>query len=112
MPIRRPDTPLAATVFDTIKKPQQTPIELRKQRLDSILAAKRAENAAKKVKSDSLQKVRVEQFAQKAKDRGMTVEQYSKKLEKDKKKPDVTSSTPDYKQRSGINPCPGSKCSK
>lgn len=112
MPIRRPDTPLAATVFDTIKKPQQTPIELRRQKQDSILAAKRAESAAKRAKSDSLQKVRVEQFAQRAKERGMTPDQYSKKLEKQKKKSDVPSSTPDYGQKGGRNPCPGNLCKK
>lgn len=108
MKIRRPDTPLAATVFDTIKKPQQTP----QQRRDSIIAVKKAQNAEKKAKSEAFWNTEKNKFAEKAKANGMTVEQYSKKLEKDKKKPDVPSSTPDYKQRSGINPCPGSKCSK
>ncbi len=126
MRIRRPDTPLAATVFGNVQEPKQTPqqrrdsiagarkAEIAKKRadLDAILAKKRAEATAKKAKSDSLQKVRVDQFAQRAESLGLTPAQYSKKLEKQNRKSDVPSSTPDYKQRSGINPCPGNLCKK
>jgi len=108
MAIRRPDTPLAATVFDTVRKTQQDP----RQRQDSIVAARRAEAAAKKAKSEEFWKKEQEGFNQKAKDRGMTPEQYSKSLDKQKKKSDVPSSTPDYSQRKGVNPCPGGRCKK
>lgn len=117
MKIRRPDTPLAATVFASARmqqepKTRQEIILAAKKKQEAALAIKRAESAKRRATSDSLQKVRIEQFAQKAKDRGMTPEQYSKSLDKQKKKPDVPSSTPDYKQRSAINPCPGGRCKK
>lgn len=128
MLIRRPDTPLAATVFGNVQEPKQTPqqrrdsiagarkAEIAKKRadLDAILAKKRAEAIAKKAKSDSLQKVRVEQFAQRAKDKGLTLKEYSKKVEAQKtnsKKPNFY--TPNYGPSSrGRNPCPGNVCKK
>ena len=130
MPIRRPDTPLAATVFGNVGDPKQTPqqkrdsiinakkteIANRRAKLDSILAEKRAEAAKRKTKSDSISKVKLgalqDKFNKRAESLGLTPAQYSKKLEKDKKKSDVPSSTPDYKQRSAINPCPGGRCKK
>lgn len=101
MAIKRPDTPLAATVFDTIKK--QTPKidkfkelqEKRKklqQRNDSIKRVRQEEFAAKKKVSDSLAAEREKKFVENAKKAGMTREQYSKYLDKQSKKPDVSSS--------------------
>ena len=145
MAIRRPDTPLAATVFGNVGDPKQTPQQkrdaiiaakkkqeqalaikraeiakqkvrtdsisaARKAKLDAILAEKRAEAAKKKATSDSIQKVRVEQFAQKANKLGLTVKQYSKKLEKQNKGGDQPTSSGDYSQKRGINPCPGGRC--
>jgi len=128
MMIKRPDTPLAATVFGNVGDPKQTPRQIKdsiinakkieiankRAKLDAILAEKRAEAAKRKAKSDSIQKVRVEQFAQRAKDRGMTVKEYSKKVEEQKtnsKKPNYY--TPNYGPSSrGRNPCPGNLCKK
>lgn len=106
MAIRRKDTPLAPTVFDTIRKPQQDP----RQRQDSIIAARRAEAAAKKAKSEEFWKKEQEGFNQRAKDKGMTPEQYSRKLEKIKKAGDAEGTTGDYSQKRSRNPCPGGRC--
>jgi hypothetical protein len=115
MAIRRPDTPLAATVFASARmqqepKTRQEIILAAKKKQEEALAIKRAEAAKRRAKSDSIQKVRVEQFAQRAKDRGMTVKEYSKKIAKQNKGGDQPTSTPDYRQRSAINPCPGGRC--
>jgi hypothetical protein len=128
MPIRRPDTPLASTVFSNAGEPKQTPkqrqdsiasvkkteIANKRAKLDAILAEKRAESAKRKAKSDSIQKVRVEQFAQRAKDKGLTVKEYSKKVEDQKKtskRPGFY--TPNYGPSGrGRNPCPGNVCKK
>lgn len=108
MAIKRPDTPLAPTVFDTIRKPQQDP----RQRQDSIVAARRAQAAEKKAKSDAFWNKEQESFNQKAKDRGMTPKQYSSYLDKQKKKPDVTGSGATFVEKRGINPCPGGRCKR
>jgi len=142
MAIRRPDTPLAATVFNNAQEPQKTPQQKRdsliavrkakleaitsskknelatkKAKLDSILAEKRKETAILTKQKDSVSKVKMEglqkRFNARAESLGMTPKQYSRKLEKDKRKPDIPSSIPDYKQRSGgRNPCPGNVCKK
>lgn len=72
----------------TLKKAQDGATTPR-QRQDSIIAAKRAQAAEKKAKSDAFWNKEKENFNQKAKDRGMTPEQYSKHLDKQKKKPDA-----------------------
>lgn len=130
MPIRRPDTPLAATVFGNVQEPKQTPQQTRdsiiaarkaenakkRAELDAILAKKREEYAVRKAKSDSISKVKLtalqEKFNKRAASLGLTPAQLSKKLEKQKKKPDVPSSLPDYSQKQGGNPCPGNVCKK
>lgn len=68
----------------TLKKAQDGATTPR-QRQDSIISAKRAEAAAKKAKSEEFWKKEQEGFNQRAKDKGMTPEQYSRKLEKIKK---------------------------
>lgn len=128
MMIKRPDTPLAATVFGNVGDPKQTPqqkrdsivnakkIEIANKRakLDAILAAKRAEAAKRKATSDSISKVKLgalqDKFNKRAASLGLTPAQYSKRLEKQNKGGDQPTSTPDYSQKGARNPCPGGRC--
>jgi hypothetical protein len=83
MPIRRPDTPLAPTVSDTIKKKPIKDILAEKRearrKLDSIVAVRRANVVSKK---DSI-------VERNAAAKGMTREEYNAWVKQNEKKKDV-----------------------
>ena len=95
----------------TIKKAQNGATTPR-QRQDSIIAAKRAQAAERKAKSYAFWNKKKEEFNQRAKDQGMTPEQYSRKLEKDKKKPDAFQGDGGFKEKRYNPVCGKGGCKK
>ena len=108
MAIKRRDTPLAPTVFDSIKK--QEPKKTWQQMSQAEKGAKKKELVEKggiqnfnKYK-DSIGKQAMDriqgEFEKGAKAKGMTNEQYSKYLDRQKRKPDVNTADGGFKEKS------------
>ncbi len=107
MAIRRKDTPLAPTVVDTVKT--QTPKKTWQQMSAAEKGNKKKELIAKggiqnfnkykdSVSNQATGKLKLE-FEKSAKSMNMTNEQYSKYLEKQKKKPDTNSANGGFKEK-------------
>jgi hypothetical protein len=107
MAIKRKDTPLAPTVFDSIKK--QEPKKTWQQMTQGEKGAKKKELVEKggiglfnkykdSIGKQAMGKIQVE-FEKGAKAKGMTNEQYSKYLEKQKRKPDANQSDGGFKEK-------------
>jgi len=107
MAIKRKDTPLAPTVFDTIKK--QEPKKTWQQMTQAEKTAKKIELVKKggiglfnkykdSVGNQAMNKIQGE-FNKGAQSMGMTPSEYSKYLDKQKKKPDTNTSSSDFKEK-------------
>lgn len=105
MAIKRPDTPLAATVSDSTRTNKKSPAEQRalkqasqvkmreeiKRKKDSVFAAGAPKREAAQAKKEANAKKLDSIFKSGAEKRGLTPEQYSRQLKNQKRKPDAKS---------------------